>query len=154
MSLIFMAVDVDFIGIRSWGYWLFIPAFFILIGAISGLLTDRRLKKTMLATAIDKGSTSVSLETLSAETDIRAEDVLRVLIDLRNDGLVKYRYDSNNGEVVFGEGVNYLQSSEFAGPMTKRQAAEYVPTDVTYCPYCGHKPPIGAQFCESCGSKL
>lgn len=133
---------------------MFIPAFFILLGGISGLLTDRRLKRAMLVTAQAKGNSSVKLEALSVETNIRTNDILRILLDLRNEGFIKYRYDTASGEIVFGESVSYQQAPEFTGPMTTRQASTQDLTSSTYCPYCGHKPPVGAQFCESCGSKL
>ena len=154
LGIIFLITPYDFISLSTWGYYLFIPAFFMLIGGTRDLLTDRRLRKTMLITAQAKGNSSVNLGNLSVETDIRANDVLRVLLDLRNDGFIKYRYDASSGEVVFGETVNYQKAPEFAGPMTKRQLADYEVTEVSYCPYCGHKPPAGAQFCESCGSRL
>jgi hypothetical protein len=154
LGIIFMFVPGDFIGLSTWGYYMFIPAFFILIGAISGLYNDRRYKKSVLVTAQSKGNSSASLENLSMETGIRANDILRILVDLRNEGLVKYRYDTSTGEIVFGESASYVQSTEFDGPMTKRQAEVQTLTGASYCPYCGHKPPAGANFCENCGSKM
>ncbi|MHA2309673.1 MAG: zinc ribbon domain-containing protein [Candidatus Heimdallarchaeaceae archaeon] len=117
IGIILRVTGTDFIGLASWGYYMFIPAFFIILGGISGLLTDRRL-------------------------------------NLRNEGLIKYKYESTSGEIVFGESVSYQQSPEFTGAMTTRQAATQEEVSTNYCPYCGHKPPAGAQFCESCGSKL
>ena len=154
LGIILRFTSTDFIGLSSWGYYMFIPAFFILIGGISGLLTDRRLKRAMLVTAQAKGNSSIKLENLSAETNIKANDILRILLDLRNEGFIKYRYDIASGEIVFGESVSYQQAPEFTGPMTTRQASTQEPPSANYCPYCGHKPPAGAQFCESCGSKL
>ena len=154
LGIVFHYTDIMFIGLRYWGYYMFIPAFFIFIGGISGILTDKRLRQTVLVTAQSKGNSSVNLEALSTETNIRANDILRILLDLRNTGLVKYRYDTANGEVVFGESVSYQQAPQFEGAMTKRQAADVDIAGATYCPYCGHKPPAGAQFCENCGSKL
>ena len=154
LAIIFHYTNIDFIGLRWWGYYMFIPAFFIFIGGISGILTDRRLRQTVLVTAQSKGNSSVNLEALSTETNIRANDILRILLDLRNEGQVKYKYDTTSGEVVFGETVSYQQAPQFEGAMTKRQAAEVDVTETAYCPYCGHKPPAGAQFCENCGSKL
>ncbi|MHA1954955.1 MAG: zinc ribbon domain-containing protein [Candidatus Heimdallarchaeaceae archaeon] len=154
IGIILRVTGTDFIGLASWGYYMFIPAFFIILGGISGLLTDRRLKRAMLVTAQSKGNSSIKLEALSAETNIQANDILRILLDLRNEGLIKYKYESTSGEIVFGESVSYQQSPEFTGAMTTRQAATQEEVSTNYCPYCGHKPPAGAQFCESCGSKL
>ncbi len=154
LGIIFLYTPADFIGLSAWGYYMFIPAFFILIGGISGVYTDRRLKRTMLTTAQAKGNSSIKLEVLSTETNIRANDILRILLDLRNVGQIKYRYDTTSGEIVFGESISYQQAPEFAGPMTKRQATTQVIPETNYCPYCGHKPPAGAQFCENCGSKM
>jgi hypothetical protein len=154
IGLVLRFTGTDFIGLSGWGIYMFIPAFFILLGGISGLYTDRRLKRAMLVTAQSKGNSSIKLEALSIETNIRANDILRILLDLRNEGMIKYRYDATSGEIVFGESVSYQKAPEFTGPMTTREASTQETSSTSYCPYCGHKPPAGSQFCESCGSKL
>ncbi|MFX1339329.1 MAG: hypothetical protein ACFFDK_12025, partial [Promethearchaeota archaeon] len=40
LSLIFIRVGNTFLGLRFWGFWLFIPAFFILLGAFLQLYTN------------------------------------------------------------------------------------------------------------------
>ena len=80
----------DFWGISNWGYWLFIPAFFIFIGAIGHVSTDRRMRNNVLA-AVQKRTGAVNVENLAAETGIKPKDLLRVLVDLRVQHSVKYR---------------------------------------------------------------
>ena len=53
LSIIFAIFKIDFIGLRTWGFYLFIPAFFIIIGGISTFAKVKRLKREVL-TALEK----------------------------------------------------------------------------------------------------
>lgn len=144
----------DFWGISTWGYWMFVPAFFILIGAIGHVDTDRRMRNNVLA-AVQNRTDAIKLENLAAETGIKPQHVLRILVDLRVRNQIKYSYDSNTGEILLGETISYQKSPEFTTTLPKKQAdVIFSAGATTYCPYCGHKPPAGSKFCESCGSKL
>ena len=155
LSLVFRRYGIDFIGLASWGYWFFIPAFFTIIGAIGHLDSDRRMRNTILRAVQNRGDSSVKLETLAEETGIKPKNVLRVLVDLRNAGQAKYRYDTSSGEIMLGETVNYEKAPEFTEPISQKQLDVIYPSgEVNFCPYCGHKASAGMQFCESCGSKL
>jgi len=154
LSLIFRAYNIYFIGLWSWGYWLFIPAFFIFIGGISGIYWDRRMRNSLYAATVNRKG-KVNVNSLAQEVGIKPNNMLRVLVDLRTQKGIQYSYDNTTGDIVFGEDVSYDQSSQFTEPMSKKQAAVVFPTaEATFCPYCGHKPPAGSQFCENCGSKL
>ena len=97
----------------------------------------------------------VKLESFAQETGIKPKSVLRILLDLRAKRGLQYSYDSVTGEIIFGEDVQYEKAEEFVSPLPKKQAEVIFPKGETnFCPYCGHKPPAGSQFCESCGSKL
>lgn len=155
LSLLFRRYGIDFIGLASWGYWFFIPAFFTIIGAIGHLDSDRRMRNNVLRAVQNRGDSSVKLETLAEETGIKPKNVLRVLVDLRNTGQAKYRYDTASGEIMLGETVNYEKSPEFTEPISQKQLEVIYPSgEVNFCPYCGHKASAGMQFCESCGSNL
>ena len=45
LSLFFRAFEIDFIGLAWWGFWLFIPAFFIFIGGFEQLYRNYKYKK-------------------------------------------------------------------------------------------------------------
>ena len=47
ISLVFNSLQFDFIGLRYWGYWLFIPAFFIFIGGFTQIYTNQNFKKAV-----------------------------------------------------------------------------------------------------------
>ncbi|MCG3259941.1 MAG: zinc ribbon domain-containing protein [Candidatus Heimdallarchaeota archaeon] len=144
----------DFWGISGWGYWMFVPAFFIFIGAIGHVDTDRRMRNNVLA-SVQNRTGSIRIENLAAEAGIKPQHVLRVLVDLRTRNHIKYSYDSTTGEIQFGETVSYDKAPEFVTPLPKKQAdVIFAGGESTFCPYCGHKPPVGSQFCENCGSKL
>lgn len=154
LALVFNAYDINFIGLRSWGYWLFIPAFFIFIGGFSTIYWDKRMRDTVYGATLNRTG-RVKLESFAQEVSIKPNNILRILLDLRAKRGIQYSYDSETGEIIFGQETKYEQSQEFVSPLPKKQAEVIFPTgDVSFCPYCGHKPPAGSQFCESCGSKL
>lgn len=146
--------SIDFWGLSTWGYWLFIPAFFIFIGAIGHIYTDKRMRENVLS-AVTGRTDTVNVENLANETGIKPKDLLRVLVDLRVKHGIRYRYDATTGAIIFGEAVQYEQAPEFVEPLPKKQAEVIFPTgEMNFCPYCGYKAPTGSKFCESCGSRL
>jgi len=154
LSLVFRRLSIDFIGLAWWGYWFFIPAFFIFIGAISHLYSDRRMRDSVFY-AVQNRSGRIRIETFAAEVGIKPQDLLRILVDLRVSKGIQYKYDGATGEIIFGEDIQYKQAPEFEEPIPKKQVEVIFPSgDVNYCPYCGHKASASMQFCENCGSKL
>lgn len=154
VSIVFRYIPGDFIGISGWGYWLFIPAFFSYIAGFSSIYWDRRMRNSLYAATVNR-SGRVNAASLAQEVGIKPNNMLRAMVDLRVRKGIQYSYDSSTGDIIFGEDVKYEQASEFSAPMSKKQASVVFPTaEASYCPYCGHKPPAGSQFCENCGSKL
>ena len=153
ISLVLNTLQLDFIGLRYWGYWLFIPAFFISIGGFTQIYTNRRFKKAVRVAIMDRNSQgNHKLEDIALEVDIKPKDVLRVLVDLRDAGFVKYKFNSVTGEIELGEGIVYKQSDNFVPPPKKIEAP--LPTKGNYCVYCGHQLSQDSKFCENCGSKI
>ena len=153
VSLVFNSLQFDFIGLRYWGYWLFIPAFFISIGGFTQIYTNRNFKKAVRVAIMDRNYQGThKLEDIALEVGIKPKDVLRVLVDLRASGFVKYKFNSQTGEIELGEGVVYKQSDNFVPPPKKIEAP--LPKKGNYCVYCGQQLREGAQFCENCGSKI
>lgn len=154
ISLILRALHTDFIGLASWGYWLFIPAFFIAISAFGHLYTDRRMRNNLRG-AVQNRSGRVTIDTLATETGIKPQHILRVLVDLRASYSFQYRYDVETGEIILGDEVQYEKSPEFVAPMPQKQKDVIFPAgETSFCPYCGHKAIPKARFCENCGSSL
>ena len=154
LSLFFLAFNIDFIGLKSWGYWLFIPAFFIILGGFSQYYTNMKFQKSIKVAILDRGNQGThKLEDIALEVGIKPKDVLQVLIDLRQKGIVSYRFNSDTGEIIFGEKVSYVKSEEYVVPPKKLE--EPLETKgKTYCVYCGHQLPKEGNFCENCGSKI
>ncbi|TFG11548.1 MAG: zinc ribbon domain-containing protein [Promethearchaeota archaeon] len=143
----------DFIGLSYWGVWLFIPAFFIFIGGFSQLYTNNKFKKAVKNAILDRGNQSTfNLEDLALEVGIKPKDVLRVLVDLRSKGEIKYRFNSDTGEIVLGEEVSYTPVENFQAP--KKLDSALPSEGKNYCVYCGNKIREGSQYCAFCGSKL
>jgi len=154
LSLFFIAFNVDFIGLKSWGFWLFIPAFFIILGGFSQYYTNLKFQKSVKVAVLDRGNQGThKLEDIALEVGIKPKDVLQVLIDLRNKGIMRYRFNSDTGEIIFGEKVSYKKSEEYVVPPKKLE--EPLETKgKSYCVYCGHQLPKEGNFCENCGSKV
>ncbi len=154
LSLIFRALRVNFIGLSEWGFWLFIPAFFIFIGAFSQLYSNSRHKKMVMSALMDRNMQGTyKLESIGDEIGIDPKNILRVLMDLRNQGKVRYQFNSNTGEIILGENIVYKPVNEYA-TIEKKEVPSTPPESKTYCVYCGQSLPEGAKFCEHCGSKV
>ncbi|MHA1671695.1 MAG: zinc-ribbon domain-containing protein [Promethearchaeota archaeon] len=154
ISLVLLTFNIDFIGLSAWGYWLFIPAFFISIGGFNQIYTNRNFKKSVRVALMDRDfQGNHKLEDIALEVGIKPKDVLRVLIDLRDNGFVKYKFNSETGEIELGKGVEYKVSTDFIPP-PKKIDAPLPAQDKNYCVYCGQQLHENAQFCENCGSKI
>ena len=154
LALFFIAFNIDFIGLKSWGYWLFIPAFFIILGGFSQYYTNMKFQKAIKVAMFDRGNQGThKLEDIALEVGIKPKDVLQVLIDLRHKGVVSYRFNSDTGEIILGEKVTYVKSEAYVVPPKKLE--EPLETKgKAYCVYCGHQLPKEGNFCENCGSKI
>ena len=86
-------------------------------------------------------------EHIAIEIGIKPKDLLRVLLDLRNKNMVKYKFNPDTGEIVLGESVSYT-------PSVKKPEVTLAKEDKSFCVYCGQKLDGEAIFCPSCGSKL
>jgi hypothetical protein len=106
LSLVFRAINFDFIGLSAWGYWLFIPAFFIFIGGFTQIYTNNKFQRAIQNALMDRDTNAVlKLEDLSLEVGIKPNDALRVLADLRAKGQISYSFNSETGEIILGEKI-------------------------------------------------
>ncbi|NHJ25838.1 MAG: zinc ribbon domain-containing protein [Candidatus Lokiarchaeota archaeon] len=125
-----------------------------MLGGFQQIYTNSRFQKAVKVAILDRGNTGThKLEDIALEVGIKPKDVLRVLADLRAKAQITYRFNSNTGEIILGEKVNYAPATEFVAPPKKLDAP--LPTEgKSYCVYCGNKIGENAQFCSFCGSKL
>ncbi len=145
LSIVLAIYNNPFIGLMFWGYWMFIPAFFIYIGAISTLFKNNRLKSQVLAALHNYHGKKIILENLAAEVLMQPKNLMRVLIDLRTEYKIKFRYDQITGELIIGEEAPAYATSEF----TPSQQA------IRFCRACGRRvDKDDSVFCTSCGSEL
>lgn len=153
LSLVLRAMDVNFIGLASWGYWLFIPAFCSFIGGFQQLYTNKKYKKAVLSALAERGNQGeYKLEHIALEVGIRPKDLLRVLADLRDKGKIIYRFNPESGKIELGQKIEYVQSEQYIAPA--KVDAPLPSGGKNFCVYCGHQLDGAAQFCPSCGSKL
>jgi hypothetical protein len=125
-----------------------------MLGGFQQIYTNNKFQKAVKVAILDRGNSGTyKLEDIALEVGIKPQDVLRVLADLRAKGQIIYRFNSNTGEIMLGESINYSPSTEFVAPPKKLDAR--LPTEgKSYCVYCGNKIGENAQFCSFCGSKL
>ncbi len=72
MSLVFRAINFDLIGLSSWGFWLFIPAFFIIIGGLQQIYTNIQFQKAVRVAILDRGNQGAhKLEDIALEVRIK-----------------------------------------------------------------------------------
>jgi len=149
LSLIFIAIPFyDPISLHSWGFWLFIPAFFIFIGGFQQLYRNMKYQQVVKNAIAQRNYEGThKLEHIAIEIGIKPKDLLRVLLDLRNKNKIKYKFNPDTGEIVLGESVSYT-------PSVKKPEVTLAKEDKSFCVYCGQKLDGEAIFCPSCGSKL
>ncbi len=129
LSLIFLGVATisalmgtfgytdTFMSLHTWGFWMFIPGFFIMLGVFNQFYTNRNYQIAVHNAIRERGNKgNYKLEDLSLEIGIRPGDILKVLLDLRNKGLIRYRFNPSTGEIQLGESVDYVQSEEYTSP--------------------------------------
>jgi hypothetical protein len=154
LSLFFRTFNIKFIGLAEWGYWLFIPAFFIFIGGFEQLYRNYKYKnivKNALAQRNFQGT--YKLEHIALEIGMKPAVLLRVLLDLRNKGLVKYSFDADSGQIILGQTITYKPAIDYVQP--PKNIDEPLSTEgKNFCVYCGHKLESEGNFCPNCGSKL
>ncbi|MHA1803865.1 MAG: zinc-ribbon domain-containing protein [Promethearchaeota archaeon] len=154
ISLIFLRLNIDFLSLRHWGYWMLIPAFFIFIGGFRQLYTNNQYKKALLATLMDRNMEGThELEKIAQEVGLEPKVVLQILMSLREKGLIKYRFNSESGEIILGESTRYRPVEERVSTR-KAKSASITPMEKNYCIYCGQPLNQGARFCEYCGSEV
>ncbi len=155
LSLILLNLNNDFLSLSSWGYWMFIPAFFIIFfGGFQQIYTNMKFKKAVKNAILDHGAQgSVKLEDLALQVGIRPKDVLRVLVDLRAEGSISYKFNQETGEIILGEKVQYIPHESYVAP-PKQLQEPLSTTGKNFCVYCGQKLREGARYCENCGSEL
>lgn len=134
---------LDIIGLSYWGYWMLVPAFFIWLGGIQNYIRASRIRREVLAAALNYEGKKIPLATLCGELGRTQVEVMRVLVDLRTKGDLRYRYDTGSGELEIGEEL----------PADYHKPAEPV-KDKPFCPHCGNPVTQNFNFCISCGSEL
>jgi hypothetical protein len=154
VSLVFSSLSITFMGLSTWGYWLFIPSFFMLVGAISNKSTDKRVRRDVLAVVQSRKLGRFTLDEIAADAGVKRSHLLRVLMDLRGEGLVSYKYDSQTGEIILGEAIQSQQAPGFE-PVKKGQEPVVVAvSEHKYCIFCGQLLDPQVKFCPNCGSQL
>ncbi|HUY00088.1 MAG TPA: zinc-ribbon domain-containing protein [Candidatus Deferrimicrobium sp.] len=146
LAIFFLIFHIDFIGLRTWGYYLFIPAFFIWIGGISSYFRQKRLRAEVLAVLENYQSGPLNIENLAEELMMERPSLLRLLIDLRVERLIKFRIDSKSGELIIGE--------SFTPPTVETNIPSMPPINTIFCPQCGVRISAESMFCPNCGSSI
>lgn len=156
MSLVMRNTGIQFFGLYSWGYWLFIPAFFILIGAISHISRDRSIRQDVAAVIQQGGRSRYTLDEIAAEAGVRRHCLLRVLMDLRDLGWITYNYDATTREIVIGKQIMHQQSAVYYPIPSQNELVtmQVVQKKYHFCINCGQMLEDTAEkkYCPNCGA--
>ena len=154
ISFIFMRFHINFLSLRDWGYWMIIPAFFLFIGGFHQIYVNRKHKNAVRNALIQRGNKgNHKLEHIAREIGIDPNVLLRVLLDLRKKGTIKYRFNPDTGEIILGEAVTYTPSESYNSP-SKKIDHPLISEEKNFCVYCGQNLDGDAKFCPVCGSKI
>ncbi|MBN2151376.1 MAG: hypothetical protein JW839_08025 [Candidatus Lokiarchaeota archaeon] len=156
LSLVLSSLSIDFLSLNTWGHWLLVPAFFMIIGAINNKSTDKRVRRDVLAVVQARKAGRFLLDEIAADAGVKRSHLLRVLMDLRGEGLVSYKYDSQTGEIILGEEVQYQQAPGFEPARKGEAPVPQAGSERKYCIFCGQMLDANPQvkFCPNCGSQL
>ena len=149
VSLVMRNASIHFFGLYSWGYWLFVPAFFILIGSISQVSMDRRIRQDVVNVIRQGGGRTYTIDEIAIEAGVRPHCVPRVLMDLRDLGCISYTHDTRTGKIVVGEQAFYQQPTQYQPAIAQTSQKKY-----HFCMYCGLmlEETTGKRYCPNCGS--
>jgi len=149
ISLVMRNAGIQFFGLYAWGYWLFVPAFFIMIGSISQVSMDRRIRQDVASLIRQGGSRVYTIDEIAIEAGVRRHCVPRVLMDLRDLGLIAYTQDARTGEIAMGGQAVYQQAANF-----QPVVAQVIQKRYHFCMNCGQKleEASGKKYCPNCGS--
>jgi len=148
LSFVFMRLNINFLSLRYWGYWMLIPAFFLFIAGFHQIYVNMQYKKAVKNALSQRDNKGIhKLEHIAVEIGIKPKDLLRVLLDLRNKNVIKYKFNPDTGELVLGETITHT-------PTVKKPDVPLAVEDKIFCVYCGQELEGEATFCPSCGSKL
>lgn len=154
LSLFFIHFDIEFIGLAGWGYWLFIPAFFIFLGGFSQLYRNYKYKQVVKSALAQRNfQGTYKLEHIALEIGMKPKILLNVLLDLRTKGVIKYSFDPASGQIILGQTITYTPSTDYVPP-PKKLDAPLSTEGKNFCVYCGHKLESSGNFCPNCGSNL
>ena len=113
VSLVMRNAGMQIFGLYAWGHWLFIPAFFIIIGSIAQVSTDKCIRQDVASMLAQGGYRKYTLDQISIEANVKHHCVLRVLMDLRDLGMITYTCDAQSGEIVVGDQMIYPQAAVY-----------------------------------------
>ncbi|MEM2109659.1 MAG: PCI domain-containing protein, partial [Candidatus Odinarchaeota archaeon] len=98
LSIVFGLLQILFLGLAWWGFWLFIPAFFLYIAAAESYFKSRRAFEQIVNSI--KAYDSVSLDKLSAELNMEYSDVKAIVIEAIGKGEIKGRIEASTGRLI------------------------------------------------------
>ncbi len=156
ISLVMRNLGISYFGLASWGYWLFIPAFFIIIGSIAQIGTDKRIREDVASLLKQGGSHTFTIDEISREANVKRHFVLRVLMDLRDLGLINYTYYGASSNFIVGDQCGYQQVAVQQPGCQKNEpiVSQVVQVKYHYCPNCGQaiEDTPDKKYCANCGS--
>ncbi|MBA7512897.1 hypothetical protein ES705_04906 [subsurface metagenome] len=121
---------------------------------IKRINTNKRFKKLVREAILDRGNQGIhKLKNIASEIGMNPNDILCVLLDLRDKGLISYQYNSETGEIILQNIFENLSSKNQIISLTKFEKSKLT-EDINYCLYCGYKLQGKDDYCKNCSSKI
>ncbi len=154
LSIVFNSLRIMFLGLAWWGFWMFIPAFFLYIAAVEEYLKIKRAVEQVLS-FIKAYDGDVNLDKLSSELNLDYFDVKAIVADLISKEKIEARIEASTGELIFDKDINknkvgLLNSNSDSGI----KSAEENMSNIIFCPHCKASINNSLVFCPFCGERI
>lgn len=131
----------------------------LVIKKLKGKVKIEQLYKDWLKIHLSKKYNKLHKDLLK-DIGLSIHDLLSILLELKQDREINFKYDIDTGELLLNEIIQYKPNKKFIKPVKvprnkkklfifKKKALQ-----LDYCIYCGQMKSINAKFCEFCGSCL
>ncbi|WEU40890.1 MAG: PCI domain-containing protein [Candidatus Odinarchaeum yellowstonii] len=102
LSLVFNLLGIMFLGLAWWGFWMFIPAFFLYISAAESYIKNKRAEEYVVR-IIKAYDGDIYLDKLASELNLAYSDVKAIVVDAISKGKIKARIEASTSKLILLE---------------------------------------------------